>query len=105
MERGAGQPLGDAVGDELALLAGIPTTPTGSLASKTDARNQTASYSYDTNKRMTAKLGATLYYDTNPFGTSEYTAGRLAAAVYAGRGRQIRESYGYTRGGRLKWSS
>ncbi len=76
----------------------------GTLASKTDARNQTASYSYDTNKRMTAKLGATLYYDTNPFGTSEYTAGRLAAAVYAGaEGRQIRESYGYTRGGRLKW--
>jgi len=76
----------------------------GTLASKTDARNQTVTYGYDLNKRMTSKYGATLYYDTNPFGASENTWGRLAATEYAGPyGAAFRESYGYTRGGRMKW--
>ncbi len=53
---------------------------------------------------MTAKPGVSYYYDTNPFGATENTAGRLAAVTSTiDNSATIQESYGYTRGGRMKW--
>jgi len=76
----------------------------GTLASKTDARNQTVSYGYDLNKRMTSKYARHAVLRHEPLRSVGKHLGRLAATAYAGPyGAAFRESYGYTRGGRMKW--
>ncbi len=52
---------------------------------------------------MTAKPGVSYYYDTNPFGATENTAGRLAGVSWTVNNQSFQESYGYTRAGRTKW--
>jgi RHS repeat-associated protein len=60
------------------------------LASRRDAKNQTVNYSYDGYKRLTQVLRPdgtqdNYSYDTQPYGASVNTQGRLAAVTFAGR--------------------
>ena len=81
----------------------------GTLASRTDARNQTVTYGYDLNKRMTSKFGATLHYDTNPFGTVGEHDGTVGGGgvrehpgelrVHAGRADEVEAAEDRGRGG------
>ena len=67
----------------------------GSLATKTDARGQAVTYTYDALQRVTAiSTGLTFTYDTALNGM-----GRLATATQQVSGATLQESYSYTPAG------
>jgi YD repeat-containing protein len=82
------------------------------LATRRDAKNQTVNYSYDGYKGLTqvSRPDGTqdnYSYDTQPYGASINTAGRLAAVTFTGRpdpntggGTNFANVYAYTAAGR-----
>jgi YD repeat-containing protein len=76
----------------------------GSLASKTDAKSQQTTYTYDGYGRLTQAAGYSYYYDSNPLDASyppNYGWGRLAAVAWtsSSMGMNFTEMYRYSVGG------